>query len=87
MDTAANYIPSCYFYRSALRSAATKEEAIDVGLHAVAELEQLKAWVREQNMIPPKWFLMQAEIDVKGWGAVVRFPSSAVLPPCPDEEL
>jgi len=31
------------------------------------ELEELKGWVREQGMIPPKWIVDPQEAEEKGW--------------------
>lgn len=60
-----SYRPSAYYFRAALRSAKSREEAIEVGLHAVRELEMLKAWVRELGYEPPRQHVMQAEIVAK----------------------
>jgi len=63
-----NYKPSSFYFRKALRSAKTVEEARDVGFTVVLELEQLKEWVREQGFIPPKMHIMREEAEEKGWG-------------------
>lgn len=70
MSESINYKPSVYYFRRALRGAATKKEAIDVGLTVVAELENLKAWVRSEcGVIPPKRFVLACEAKAKGWKA------------------
>lgn len=61
------YLPSALYFRRALRGAKTKADAVEVGLTAVAELENLKAWVREQGFIPPKCHLLKSETEEKGW--------------------
>lgn len=61
------YKPSAYYFRRELRRARTKLRAQQVGLAAVDELERLKAWVREQGMIPPKWRVLHEELRDKGW--------------------
>ena len=61
------YKPSSFYFRQALRTATSKAEAVEVGLTVVAELESLKAWVREQGYIPPKTYLLSVEADEKGW--------------------
>lgn len=63
----SDYRPSAFYFRKALRTAKTKAEAVEVGLTVVAELENLKAWVREQGFIPPKRHLLRREVDEKGW--------------------
>lgn len=63
-----NYKPSCYYFRRELRKARTILRAQQVGLAAVDELERLKAWVREQGLIPPKWRVLHEEIADYGWG-------------------
>lgn len=75
-DGLAPYLPSVYYFRKALHGVETVDEAVAVGLHLCRELEQLKAWVREQGMVPPKWHIMPDEIAEKGWGEIVAFPSS-----------
>lgn len=52
----------------------SKNEAVEIGLHLCCELEQLKQWVRDRGMIPPKWHIMQSEISEKGWGSLADFP-------------
>lgn len=72
MEAVSDYKPSAYYFRKALREAKTREDAVRVGLGAVSELENLKAWVREQGMIPPKRFVLPVEADAKGWRAQGR---------------
>lgn len=60
-----SFRPGAWYYRTELRGAATKKEAVEIGLGAVMELEQLRAWVREQGLIPPKWTATEAEIRAK----------------------
>lgn len=81
MQDPASYKPSVYYFRAALRSAETKADAIEVGLHAVAELEQLKEWVRARGLVPPKWHITQTEIDEKDWGEVIPFPTTSACVP------
>lgn len=66
-DECPTYKPSSYYFRTEIRRAKTKRRAQAVGLAAVDELERLKAWVREQGMIPPKWRVLHEEIRAKGW--------------------
>lgn len=65
--TDPTYKPSAFYFRKALRESKTRAEAVEIGLTAVLELEQLKAWVREQGLIPPKSYILPAEIRDKGW--------------------
>jgi hypothetical protein len=67
MNPTSSYKPSVYYFRKALRESSSQEGAIVVGLVVCHELEQLKAWVREQGMIPPKWLVLGEEADEKGW--------------------
>jgi hypothetical protein len=64
----SSYKPSVYYFRKALREANSRERAVAVGLIVCHELEQLKAWVREHGMIPPKWLVDPSEAKDKGWG-------------------
>jgi len=61
MNTPIPYRPSAYYFRQELRSARTKKEAIIVGLMLVSELEELKAWVREHGLIPPRFNVTPSE--------------------------
>jgi len=66
-DGTVSYKPSAWYYRKAIRSARTIEQASEAGLVAVLELEELKAWIREQGLIPPKRFVLRSEAEAKGW--------------------
>ena len=67
METAASYKPSAYYFRSALRNARTRDEALAIALKLVAELELQKQWIREHGLVPPKWNIMRSESAAKGW--------------------
>ena len=71
MNAPLSYKPSAYYYRQALRSVTSKTEAVEIGLRLVEEIERHKDFIRERGAIPPKWFIMQAEQDEKGWGQVI----------------
>lgn len=62
-----SYKPSAWYFREALRNARTKEEAVDVGLQVVLEVETLKEFIRDHGLIPPKSYIMEAEAEEKGW--------------------
>lgn len=62
------YKPSAFYFRRALRNTDDPVKLRALGISAVLELEQLKAWVREQGMIPPKWNVPVDEAREKGWG-------------------
>lgn len=64
-----SYKPAVFYFRRALRESTSHDRAIVVGLVVCHELEQLKAWVREQGMIPPKWMADPDEVAEKGWEA------------------
>lgn len=68
MSDPAEYRPSAYYFRRALAEAKTLAEARRIGRTAILELEELKAWVRSQGMIPPKNHILDAEVKDKGWG-------------------
>jgi hypothetical protein len=77
----SSYKPSVYYFRKALREANSKDRAMAVGLIVCHELEQLKAWVREQGLIPPKVAVMPEEADEKGWEyerVTIKTPSSSL---------
>lgn len=58
---ATPYRPSAFYFREAIRKARNKKQCAEVGLILVSELEQLKAWVREQGMVPPRWHMLPEE--------------------------
>jgi hypothetical protein len=62
-----SYKPSAFYYRKAIREANTLKEAQDAGCLVVLELEQLKEWVRERGLIPPKMHITREEAEDKGW--------------------
>ena len=63
----ASYRPSAFYFRRALREANSKQEAVRIGMILVAELENLKASIRERGIIPEKRFILLSEADEKGW--------------------
>lgn len=63
----ASYKPSAFYFRRALRQANDIETVRELGLAIVNELEQLKQWVRDQGMIPPRWNGTPEEAREKGW--------------------
>lgn len=66
-EEAMGYKPSVFYFRRALRGTDSPERLREIGLTACAELEQLKAWVRERGLIPPKLYVMTSEAEEKGW--------------------
>lgn len=66
-DQFPSYKPSAWYFREALRNAQTRDEALEVGLQVVLEVEALKEWIRDRGMIPPKSFIMESEAREKGW--------------------
>ena len=76
--TPASYIPSSYFYRTTARATRTHAEAVALCLDLVAEHEALREWVRDQGMIPPKWFVTPSERASRAEGVV--FPFSTTVP-------
>jgi hypothetical protein len=63
----ASYKPSAFYFRRELAEAKTLAEARCIGRRAILELEELKAWVRKQGLIPPKFYAPESEISEKGW--------------------
>ena len=63
----ASYKPSAFYFRRELSEAKTITDAKRIGRRAILELEELKAWVREQGLIPPKVYAPESEISEKGW--------------------
>lgn len=74
---AASYKPSTFYFRASLRAAPTKAQAVDLGLAMVAEHEALREWVREQGLVPPKWFVTPSERHAKVAGSVCPLPMRA----------
>lgn len=72
MENPASYKPSVYYFRKALRESRSRERAVVVGLIVCHELEQLKAWVRERGLIPPKWIVSDEEAYEKGWDTITE---------------
>ena len=71
-------MPFAHFARASLRGARTKQEAVEIGLRLVRELEEHKAWIRAQGFIPPKFFIMKSEQIAKGWPPAVPCGSKVV---------
>jgi hypothetical protein len=61
------YKPSAFYFRRELSEAKNLVDAKRIGRRAILELEELKAWVREQGLIPPKVYAPESEIAEKGW--------------------
>lgn len=61
------YKPSAFYFRKRLRQANNPAELREVGLAVVTEMESLRAWVRAQGLIPPKWTVDPAEAEEKRW--------------------
>ena len=76
MTEIPSYQPSTYYFRLELENARTKREAVALGRHLCRELEELKAWVRERGLVPPKWHITRSESEAKNWGEVVTLPTS-----------
>jgi hypothetical protein len=66
MAKPAEHKPSVFYFRRALRDAATRTEAIAVGLVAVRELEALQGWIREQGLQLPQFWALESEVRDKG---------------------
>lgn len=66
-DDLIPYRPSVFYFRRALREAATVERAVTVGLIACHELEQLREWVRSEGLVPPQWIIDPQEAWDNGW--------------------
>jgi len=62
-----SYKPSAWYFREALRNAQSKDEAVEVGLQMVLEIETLKEFIRDNGMIPPKSYILESEALDKGW--------------------
>lgn len=69
-----SYQPSAFYYRKLIADARSKAEAAEIALHLVLELELHRAWVRDQGLVPPKFFVTQAERDAKAPAEVCPFP-------------
>ncbi len=59
-----SYRPGSFYRRKKIRSARTLEKAKEAGLAMVAELEELRAWVREQGLVPPKRMCEEEARDI-----------------------
>ena len=57
--------PSAFYFRRALWEAGTVQEAREIGMTIIEEMEHLKAWVREQGYEPGKRHVLRCELDEK----------------------
>jgi hypothetical protein len=76
-----SYRPSAFYFRKALNEAKTVSDAQVIGHQVIRELEMLKAWVREQGLIPPRQFILSAEAQEKKLGdyvEVIPFSSASL---------
>lgn len=77
MEHASSYQPSAFFFRQAIRRAKTKAELTNLALLLCLELENHKAFIREEGLIPPKKFILPSEAYGKNWTAEI-VPLSAL---------
>lgn len=59
-----SYRPGSFYHRNRIRKAQTLEKCREAGLAVVAELEELRAWVREQGLVPPKRMCEEEASDI-----------------------
>lgn len=63
-----SYKPSAFYFRRALRETSDPAQLRQIGLCVVRELEQLKAWIRDEHgLTPPKLYVLKCEAREKGW--------------------
>lgn len=62
-----SYKPSAFYLRRRFRLSKDVDALRELGLALVSEHERLRAWVREQGLIPPKWTVDPAEAKEKRW--------------------
>lgn len=67
MTPVFDYRPSAYYFRSELYAARTRAEVLEIALQAVMEMENLRAFIRENGLIPPKQYVLCREAQEKGW--------------------
>lgn len=67
----SSYRPSSYYYRQILRTG-TEAELRAALEEVVDDREQLRAWVREQGMIPPVFRVPAGKAD-----DIIRHPATA----------
>jgi hypothetical protein len=60
-----SYLPSGYYWRNVFREARTRAELDDYFHALLLDHENLRQWVRERGLAPPKFFATQAEMDEK----------------------
>ncbi len=58
--------PSTWYFRQGIRASKSKAELEAIALHLCCELDRLKQWTRDHDLIPPKWNIMSQEIADKG---------------------
>ena len=63
----ASYRPSAFYFRKSLRETDDPEALRAIGMTLCSELEDLKAWVRTQGLIPPRFRATAAEAADKHW--------------------
>lgn len=65
--TPVKYRPGSYYYRRAIRNIQDCEQIRLIAFMLVREHEELRAWVRDQGLIPPKFTVLAEEARDKGW--------------------
>ncbi len=60
------YMPSPFFFRSAMREENDLESLRELALQAVLELENLREWCEDYTGVPPpKKYVLSTEAEVK----------------------
>lgn len=61
----ATYKPGGFYYRKAYRECDTVDERTLIFDTLLADHEQLRHWVRQQGLIPPKFEVLSIEAEEK----------------------
>lgn len=67
MPEITSYKPSGFYFRRAMRATDDPKKLRAIGMTMCMELEQLKEWIRDQGLVPPKQHIMASEAEEKGW--------------------
>jgi hypothetical protein len=64
----ADYRPSVFYFRRAIRDSYQMEELREIAMHIVRELENVRAWMlAEFEITGPKKWVMRSEMQAKPW--------------------
>jgi hypothetical protein len=58
--------PSSFYMRKEVQDAGSLEQCKKTALYVIFEYEELRAWIRQKGLIPPKERMLDSEAKAKG---------------------